>query len=143
QISNTGEAIDTRNQPSKSDVGLPVAEQKKSPIGIGTDVITQTPKGEVADNQYLTKEIPNIFTPNGDGLNDYFEIPLADGMKHQTKIFDKSGALIAEFDERLEGWNGTGRGAANVSDGTYFYVTFVSDGKSTPKQYKGSIILKR
>jgi gliding motility-associated-like protein len=143
QSSNLNATIQSGSQPSKINLEEPAVEQTKDLTGVKSDITTETKNTEDINNQYLTKNIPNIFTPNGDGLNDYFEIPLAYGLTHQTKIFDKSGVLVAEFDERLEGWNGTDRSNTNVSNGTYFYVTFVSDGKSAPKQYKGSIILKR
>jgi len=100
-------------------------------------------KTENTEYQFLTKEIPNIFTPNGDGLNDLFCIPLAINMRQQTKIFDKRGVLVAEFDDRTEGWNGLTTSGAELSEGTYFYVTFVSEGSGKSKQFKGTISLKR
>jgi len=37
--------------------------------------------------------VPNVFTPNNDGFNDYFEVKRA-GAGSELQIFDKNGALV-------------------------------------------------
>ncbi len=60
--------------------------------------------------------IPNIFTPNQDGYNDYFVIPkLPSGSK--LKIFEKSGRPVFSSDDYQNDWDGEG-----YADGTYFYT---------------------
>lgn len=60
--------------------------------------------------------IPNIFTPNGDGKNDVFFINnLPD--KNSLRVFDRWGALIYKMRDYDNSWDGN-----RQADGTYFYV---------------------
>jgi gliding motility-associated-like protein len=66
-------------------------------------------------------EIPNVFTPNGDGINDYL-IAKTSGLveKVDFKLFNRNGLLLFTTDKpRLE-WDGTYKGNI-VSPGVYFY----------------------
>ena len=99
------------------------------------------PKNE--HSSLIINTIPNIFTPNSDGKNDLFSIPVADGVSHSTKIFNSKGDLVASFDEKSMGWDGTVLGGNEAANGTYFYVTFVSDSHGNEQQFKGPIHLKR
>jgi len=57
----------------------------------------------------------NIFTPNGDGIDDVF-------LKGwHAQIYNRNGILLYEG---VEGWNGTYKGKP-VSNGTYFYVVYI------------------
>lgn len=134
-IKTTQETAEARKGSTDTGVGFTKTEDSNLPNNLS--------KTENTEYQFLTKEIPNIFTPNGDGFNDLFSIPLGVDMRHQTKIFDKRGVLVAEFDDRTEGWNGLASSGAELSEGTYFYVTFVSYGAKSSKQFKGTISLKR
>jgi gliding motility-associated-like protein len=54
--------------------------------------------------------IPNIFTPNGDGINDYFQIlGLEDFLENKLEIVNKQGALIFSQKNYNNRWNGDGR----------------------------------
>lgn len=51
--------------------------------------------------------IPNVFSPNGDGINDYFSISTAcDVQSAVIQIFDRQGRLIAESRQLDRIWNG-------------------------------------
>jgi gliding motility-associated-like protein len=76
----------------------------------------------------------NIFTPNNDGLNDYFEIPnlpadLCLSLFSSIKIYNRWGGLVYESSDRRFKWNG-----AQAVDGVYFYVITYSD-----KQFRGTV----
>ncbi|MEJ8802024.1 gliding motility-associated C-terminal domain-containing protein [Pontibacter sp. H249] len=80
----------------------------------------------------------NIFTPNGDGLNDYFEIPslpqdFCTAQFASIKIFNRWGKEVYVSNSNTFKWNGKG-----VNDGVYFYVI---DYQTTT--YKGSVTLVR
>lgn len=82
-------------------------------------------------------EIPNVFTPNGDGVNDYFKINgLENYPKSKLFIFDRNGHKVYESLNYLNNWNGS-----NSPDGVYFFKLFISDDKQTLRQ--GSITLYR
>jgi gliding motility-associated-like protein len=63
-------------------------------------------------------EIPNIFTPNGDGYNDVFEYKNQEDWDIETQIFNRWGELL--FSESNENWDGKYKGK-KVSEGVYFY----------------------
>lgn len=66
-------------------------------------------------------EMSNIFTPNKDGINDYFKPAVFKGMKSgEMKIMNRWGQVIFETNDMQTGWDGTYNGKP-VSDGTYFY----------------------
>lgn len=82
--------------------------------------------------------MPNIFTPNSDGVNDTF-IPLGskDVIDPELTIYNRWGLLL--FNGPLEdGWDGS-----NVNDGVYFWVIHYKDQNGMPKEMNGSVSLTR
>ncbi|MDP1622620.1 MAG: gliding motility-associated C-terminal domain-containing protein [Bacteroidales bacterium] len=69
--------------------------------------------------------LPNIFTPNGDGKNDYF-VPFPDYTsvsEVKMKIFDRWGRLVFETNDPAIQWEGKDKTTNQpCSDGAYFYV---------------------
>ncbi len=61
--------------------------------------------------------IPNIFTPNGDSVNDTFYITAKGITDLKLEIFNRWGQFITEVTNPLIGWNGR-----EISDGTYYYL---------------------
>lgn len=88
--------------------------------------------------------IPNAFTPNGDGLNDVFRLPLnlpcADIQRFQ--IFDRWGALLFEASDGLTGWDGTKAGK-EVEIGSYIYVATGQCEDGRIRDYKGTVTVLR
>lgn len=73
-------------------------------------------------------QIPNVFTPNGDGKNDFFEIKNIDDHKNSTLIvYNRYGKKAYESQnyEKANLWNGE-----NQPDGVYYYIFKRSDGKT-------------
>jgi len=66
--------------------------------------------------------IPNVFTPNGDGVNDTFYIPSKGIIEFDMKIYDRWGILLFESTSSIKGWDGKTKNGNNVSDGTYYYL---------------------
>ena len=66
--------------------------------------------------------IPNAFSPNGDGVNDFWDIKnLADYPGAILNIFDRYGTLVKSLTGQATRWDGT-RGGTPVPVGTYYYV---------------------
>ncbi|MFT3886204.1 MAG: gliding motility-associated C-terminal domain-containing protein [Flavobacteriales bacterium] len=62
-------------------------------------------------------EMPNVFSPNGDGKNEHF-IPLNyDGSPGLLEVYNRWGQLIFSTRALAQGWGGS-----DVPDGTYYYV---------------------
>jgi gliding motility-associated-like protein len=79
--------------------------------------------------------IPNIITPNGDDLNDWFTIPCLDGNAFTNnslvvynqwgdKVFEDKGYTNDPSDPVHPAWRGTlnGDGGKDLPDGVYFYI---------------------
>jgi len=84
-------------------------------------------------------EIPNVFTPNGDGINDLFEII---NLEHypgsNIVILNRHGKKVFESNDYYGNWWDGG----NQPDGTYYYVlTYVRQGER--KQAHGVITIIR
>jgi gliding motility-associated-like protein len=68
-------------------------------------------------------ELPNAFTPNGDGQNDLF-IPYRARFIETInfKVFNQWGQLVFSTTDPQINWNGGNNSGKNVSDGVYFYT---------------------
>jgi len=66
--------------------------------------------------------VPNAFTPDDNGLNDYF-LPVAVGvLKSEMLIFDRWGGILFQSSERNAGWNGRDSDGKRVQLGVYVYL---------------------
>lgn len=84
-------------------------------------------------DDYSMIYIPNVFTPNGDNMNDYFEIKGMRVKDLQCSIFNRWGEEIYNW-QGLDGkWDGTYKNN-KVLDGVYFYlmeIEWINGGKET------------
>jgi len=83
--------------------------------------------------------IPNAFTPNGDGVNDFFIIK---GLPANTKvmIFDRFGKLLYESNDYANNWDGKDLDGHALESGIYWYVISIP---GLPGEYKGFVYIKR
>lgn len=68
-----------------------------------------------------TLYVPNVFTPNGDGVNDIFFTPNSHIVSYDLKIFNRWGQELFSSEDPLKGWDGTFSGKI-VPDGVYVYI---------------------
>ena len=66
--------------------------------------------------------IPNIITPNGDGINDRFELILQPNYKVVIKVYSRWGSLVYRNDDYQNDFYGTG-----LADGVYAFHIRVYD----------------
>ena len=83
-------------------------------------------------NDSLT--IPNAFTPNGDGVNDFFKVKGNNIRTISGKIFNRWGQLLYNYSDINKPWDGKYNNKY-VSDGVYFYIINVvfEDGETQEK----------
>jgi len=82
--------------------------------------------------------VPDVFTPNGDGINDEWQIRNIRFHPFQrVSIFNKNGQLVYECRNEFIPWDGRING--NITQGTYFYQ-IIFDSKN--KKYGQVTILK-
>jgi gliding motility-associated-like protein len=88
-------------------------------------------------------QVPNVFTPNGDGVNDEFRVAYRSIKTYRIDIFNRWGRKVYSSTNPGQGWDGRiGRGEA--SPGVYFYV-IEAQGFIKEERYKlnGTITLIR
>lgn len=87
--------------------------------------------------------IPNIFSPNGDGINDEFYIPFSPSMSRieSLQIYDRSGSLVFEVndvesgEELTKAWDGEFNGS-EIRQGVFVVIAQINfvDGQTLPYQ---------
>lgn len=88
--------------------------------------------------------VPNAFTPNGDGLNDYLRPISIEVTEFYMIIFDRWGKQIFETRDKQKGWDGTCKGSL-CDPGVYTYKIVYRTTQS-PESYQtisGSVTLLR
>jgi gliding motility-associated-like protein len=86
--------------------------------------------------------IPNIITPNGDGINDIFRFKNEEFWHLNIQVFNRWGQLIFSGTDP-ERWDGTYDGK-KVSDGVYFYhIAAKTDGFGMVYEYHGTVRVLR
>jgi gliding motility-associated-like protein len=83
-------------------------------------------------------EIPNVFTPNGDGINDLFRVNLSGNALKSFKIdiYDRWGLLMFSSSSINNKWDGRTTAGLKAVNGTYFYIIELNG-----TQYKGYVML--
>jgi gliding motility-associated-like protein len=90
----------------------------------------------------LVIHVPNVFTPDGDGLNDGFFIDVQNGTSIEVIILNRWGNLMAELHDFTEKWDGTENGN-DASEGTYFFKYSISGKDGTTLSGQGFVELFR
>ena len=87
-------------------------------------------------------DVPNAFTPNGDGINDNVSVRGFGIIKMTWKIFNRWGTLVYQTTDRTKPWDGTYKGAIQPKE-VYHYVLDVEYSNNTRYQKRGDITLLR
>ena len=66
--------------------------------------------------------IPNIFTPNGDNLNDTFHFDELAILEISCTIFNRWGKEVYSWNELESGWDGKSSDGTELPEGSYIYV---------------------
>ena len=88
-------------------------------------------------------QVPNAFSPNGDGQNDYL-FPYTTGIRQlkKFKIYDRWGQLLFETTSQLPGWDGKFKGVKQPVESYTWYAEGIDmDGKTILKT-GGSMLIR-
>lgn len=92
---------------------------------------------EVRTAAALTYEVPNVFTPNHDHLNDAFELRLTAPRTFQLRVFNRWGREVFSTNHYGDFWTGAGA-AAGVY---YYYWRYSTDCDPVEHTLKGTVTL--
>lgn len=90
-------------------------------------------------------EVPNVFTPNGDKINDIFRLKAANLSSIEVVIFDRWGNRVYEVtsDTGNFGWDGKTLAGKDAPEGTYFYTLKATGKDDVSYDQKGTVSLYR
>ncbi|OJV54055.1 MAG: hypothetical protein BGO31_11865 [Bacteroidetes bacterium 43-16] len=122
-------------------VAAPTGPVKYTVVGYNSFSCSDTAEVFIDINEILA--LPNAFTPNGDGRNDFFAVKnMGFQGVHSFRIFNRWGQLVFESQDAVKGWDGTVKGLP-AAQGIYFYEIRLSLRDGSPKVFKGDLTLIR
>lgn len=88
--------------------------------------------------------MPNVFTPNGDGINDFFSAPAMDSASgYSIRIFDRWGRQLRKLEQNDLHWDGSDASGQPVADGVYYYQLSLTDTRGKYFRKAGFVHLVR
>ena len=113
---------------------------------VGKYSITVREKSDCSNEStilFLLIDYPRFFTPNGDGINDTWNV---EGLESQPKavitIFDRFGKTLSVFRADELGWNGIWNGKSMPSNSYWFKVSYFEN-EDRPKTLRSNFSLLR
>lgn len=85
--------------------------------------------------------IPNVFTPNNDGVNDYFIPNNINSGCYTITILNRWGNVIYQGAKTHSFWDGASQNGERVSEGVYFYIIEVEENLGVKRKYHGYLRL--
>ena len=125
----------TFTNPGQNTVTFLVEDQANSGVGC-YDTVTMTIHVQGVD-------VPNVFTPNGDGTNDYFIVDNYGLKTLNMLIFNRWGAKVYEWNTTQAAWDGKGLDGQDVADGVYYYILTAVGEDGHPYEERGAVTLIR
>ena len=89
----------------------------------------------------FTIYIPSAFTPDSDGLNDFFAPQGGEFMDFEMAIFNRWGEMIYQTTNIDKPWNGKSKSGSEIQEGVYGYKIWVRDFKDEIHHYVGNVTL--
>lgn len=82
--------------------------------------------------------IPNVFSPNADGINDVFMVNYTGSQPFTMQITDRWGVKLYTGTNKTKGWDGNNTNGDAAVDGVYYYLVKIGN-----REYTGPVTLIR
>jgi gliding motility-associated-like protein len=86
--------------------------------------------------------IPNVFSPDGDGINDFFVVVVGATTKYHMEVYNRWGRRVFLSTDQNLLWDGKSPGGENCSEGVYYYI-FTGEQGGNDLEKKGTVTLLR
>lgn len=87
--------------------------------------------------------VPNVFTPNGDGVNDAFHVSIKGAKTAEGYIYNRWGQQLYSWDVINTSWDGKASNGEICPDATYYYLIKVIDKKDKEHLFPGYVLIIR
>ena len=87
--------------------------------------------------------IPNVFSPNGNGINDTFLVTWTNLTSLDCEIYDRWGVLIYHWNALNGGWDGKTDNGKEATDGVYYYICTAVTTQGEVRKLSGFVHLVR
>ena len=144
--SNTSDILDSIDVGNVFNYNLPTNLPENTEI-----FVTISPYNEAGDTLSCSEEpfttgsysnsstkVPKFFSPNGDGVNDFWVVPDPSNSVERINILDRYGKLIYEVKDNSIGWDGTYKNLPLKVDDYWFIIQY-----KTGENFKGHFSLLR
>lgn len=120
-------------------INIPAPQSKPAADILYTLTVTNSEGCSATDDVFvkvlLAPIVPNVFTPNGDGINDTWKIPALESYPGNTvEVYNRYGQVIFSSRGYSIPWDGTYKDKA-VPSGTYYYIIDPKNGRSPIKGF--------
>jgi gliding motility-associated-like protein len=91
-------------------------------------------------------EVPNIFSPNGDGTNDFFQVKARTLKTFKGQIVNRWGRVVYEWENWQDyeaGWDGNLEGGTKAAPGVYYYIIIATGWDDKDYNIQGALHLMR
>lgn len=129
-------------QPKDETIPNPMITESVSSDGTSTNAASSPNPQEVKSfEDGKIEEFVNVFTPNGDGMNDFFFLNSENLKDFTIRIFNEKNQLVFQSTDKDFKWYGLDAAGNMAEAGNYAYVIFATDlnGKSV-KMFKSLTI---
>jgi gliding motility-associated-like protein len=108
-----------------SESSWPVRLTVTNPLGCAA---TWTGNVEVFD----ILKYPNVFTPNDDNMNDYFQVVTNGRTVYSLRVYSRSGMLVYRTESPIIIWDGRNQSGQELPPDIYFFTIKSVDGTGSP-----------
>jgi gliding motility-associated-like protein len=105
---------------------------KENPV----ETIATAPASKIED-------LPNIFTPNGDGANDFLEIKSSDLIEFSLVVIDGKNKIVFSSQDPDFKWDGTLMNGDEAPSGNYIYYVTAKDAQGGAVTRSSSLMIRR
>lgn len=125
-------APDVQTVEKASDNTVNSTESKASDVATdvdNTDEANESEDSGLIKEDFFIGELPNIFSPNRDGANDYLSVKSSGLTDFTIVILDQNSKTVYTSNQSDFVWDGTGLNGETVPDGNYVYYITARDSK--------------